>query len=531
MFSVLMFIGCPQPVSSSDDDDDDDTTVEKGGFTILNSWGKGNWENVADGKYVISYAAVKKNPIMGMVWGVSSKTPKVLLKFKVSTDQRDNLFIKVSGAQSISGEDLTGEVWTKNFIKFSTYNTDGFGDDLDFSNAEMCIDITDIYNALTSTAKNIYVFVYNKDTSQTITVHGLQIDIYNSGYTHATVATASPDTTKDPGTGAVTGDTVNANSKNIYEFIDMINAIPAGSVMMMKAGSSITGGKFVMDKPTSSEISRMKRAFGVYDSSKNYNKIYKDRFGTGMKPPREEWYNSLSSKANYLRSFKSGSSITTKAGASSVVDISQSKYFPPVGNQGYQGSCVSFNSGYYVQTYNIARINDWDLSGVSWDDSAYPGSPSPDSSLDKIISPKFIYNLVNGGVDEGSFYSDNGEVITQIGSASWGTLPYLGGESEATAQVKLWPGYDAFKEAPLFKASGYVPDTTYAYAFFDIDDDSSIQLAKDLLAAGYCLITAVDAYYFDYMTSADAFTSKIMPSYWETNHANTIVGYNDSYSF
>lgn len=62
---------------------------------------------------------------------------------------------------------------------------------------------------------------------------------------------------------------------------------------------------------------------------------------------------------------------------------------PPVGDQGAQGSCVSWVTGYYIKSYQEAQEHGWALN-----DSLHQ------------FSPRFIYNQLQG-FDQGSTFEDN----------------------------------------------------------------------------------------------------------------------------
>jgi PKD repeat protein len=72
----------------------------------------------------------------------------------------------------------------------------------------------------------------------------------------------------------------------------------------------------------------------------------------------------------------------------SFVDNSKLKYFPPIGSQ-IGGSCASFSATYYLMTYMHALAQDIDAKN---------GGP------DTRFSTKWTYDMVNDGVDGGSWY-------------------------------------------------------------------------------------------------------------------------------
>lgn len=205
-----------------------------------------------------------------------------------------------------------------------------------------------------------------------------------------------------------------------------------------------------------------------------------------------------------------GIKMPTATALPSVVDHSQEIYFPPIGNQGSEGSCTSWSIGYYISTYYEAAANGWDLSSARY---SYSGIDS--AHLDKVMSPDFLYHQINNGIDAGSYFSDNIKVISQMGIASWKTLPY------SSSDHYSWPSEAAWREAPIHR------NTNARYYYLTISDDSDIETLKSLIAQGYVVSVGVDAYRFSSLKNNDVWD---VDNYKQTtiNHAVTIVGYDDS---
>lgn len=68
------------------------------------------------------------------------------------------------------------------------------------------------------------------------------------------------------------------------------------------------------------------------------------------------------------------------------VDLTQeTNYFPPIRNQEH-GSCVAFAAVSYQFTYEMAKLNDWNLKAMA----------NNASGLNQhIFSPMYIYNLLH----------------------------------------------------------------------------------------------------------------------------------------
>ncbi|MFA5675586.1 MAG: C1 family peptidase [Christensenellales bacterium] len=215
-----------------------------------------------------------------------------------------------------------------------------------------------------------------------------------------------------------------------------------------------------------------------------------------------------------------------------AVDLSQTNYFPAVGDQGYIGSCASFATTYYAATYQTARKR-----GINLREN--PGS---------ILSPKFSYNLNNNGEDMGSSIYDNLISLHCLGS------PFV---DETSMQSYQYNGYD-FSSGTTVKPVQYreYPQTAAIYndalknLAYDVDymeyedTEEALELIRQAITNGTVLVFGTD-YMYDWRTddtiqdnpaaSADdeyigeSACSRILisnPADY-SRHAMTIVGYND----
>ncbi len=185
-----------------------------------------------------------------------------------------------------------------------------------------------------------------------------------------------------------------------------------------------------------------------------------------------------------------------------TADISSS--MPPVGNQGAQGSCTAWATGYYYKSYQEGQEHSsWDLS-----------------TTDHQFSPAFIYNQINGGTDDGSSISAAMQLMTEKGCATLADVPY------SAADFKSWPseyagGAQIWLDAMPFRADSYEwwPTTT------EID----LAALKHQLDLGEPFVIGIPIY--------DDFAAKIADDdYYERPaddaeitgyHAICIVGYDD----
>ena len=173
-------------------------------------------------------------------------------------------------------------------------------------------------------------------------------------------------------------------------------------------------------------------------------------------------------------------------------------HFPPVGEQGMQGSCVAWAVSYYQNGFLQRRIYNW-----------------TDASPAHLMSPAWTYPKVNGGSDSGSMFETNAEVIKTIGGATWANMSYY------PFDFISWGNESAWRDAPKHRIEDY-----YVIYF---GNDSGIEVIKEMLREGYLVTFSIDAYEYgdgfldgNYVISSQEYHS-IFP-----NHGQTIVGYDDS---
>jgi hypothetical protein len=263
-------------------------------------------------------------------------------------------------------------------------------------------------------------------------------------------------------------------------------------------------------KMTSSELYSLKNRIGDYVEGQNYNQLVGGH-GTGLRPPSEQAW------ADIAQNSYSVDLVSYPGNPPSSVDESTKPWFPPIGNQGQQGSCVAWSVGYYVKTFQEAQEHGWNVSAARWL-GGYPGYPTQNYQS-KIISPAFIYNLQNGGVDMGlSFYSAI-NLICSVGECSWKEMPY--NQTDYTT----WPTEPAWTEAPLYRGN------SSGYQWMDLSTDQGLTNLKNWIASDHLVTIGVDANkYYSNFISGDFWTldNYDNPS---VNHANTIVGYDDNIAY
>lgn len=269
--------------------------------------------------------------------------------------------------------------------------------------------------------------------------------------------------------------------------------------------------RIVEHEISTSELKELKRKFGVWEKGIDYNRII-DGHGTGLHPPKEEEWAEIADQAHVVERIL----LEDTTELPSNVDHTTKPSFPPIGNQDGEGSCTTWAVGYYTKTFQEAAEHGWDLSGAEWV-GGYYGYPTP-AYQDRIFSPDFIYHLINGGVDYGSSFYDAINLVCSIGASSWKEMPYDPGDSTS------WPSEDAWREAPLYRGN------SSGFEYLELSTDDDLMSLKNWIASDHLAVIAVDANQYSGLTSKDIWTldNYVNPS---INHANTIVGYDDTLTY
>ena len=147
-------------------------------------------------------------------------------------------------------------------------------------------------------------------------------------------------------------------------------------------------------------------------------------------------------------------------------DISTSKYFPAISNQGGLGSCVAFATTYYQFTYEANRLNNISSNSIS-----------------TCYSPSWTYNYMNGGVDAGMSNNAAYEHLKERGALKLSEFPY-------TDDYKCWSkNTQAMINALKTRVSDY-------YALYLDTANKNITnirsnylyMIKEKLSSGKCLV-------------------------------------------
>jgi len=179
--------------------------------------------------------------------------------------------------------------------------------------------------------------------------------------------------------------------------------------------------------------------------------------------------------------------------------IDHSSKLPPVGNQGNQGSCVAWATGYYYKSFQEAK--DW-----GWSVSYYKNW----------MSPAYIYNQIHLPTG-GCYIGDAFNLIQDQGTCRDYLMPY--DASDDTTQ----PNQNQTKNAALYEAKYYYNLTS-----------GNVNSLRNWLASGDLAVLAIpvssdfDNIGTDYADGERDIYDIYDSDHHRGNHAITLCGYDDS---
>ncbi|MBD7910619.1 triple tyrosine motif-containing protein [Clostridium cibarium] len=214
-----------------------------------------------------------------------------------------------------------------------------------------------------------------------------------------------------------------------------------------------------------------------------------------------------------------GQAVKDVSSLPSVVDNSKLDCFPGIGNQGQVGSCTSFASTYYEMSHMVNLM--LGRSGKT-DENRF--------------SPKWTYNLINHGKDEGSSIGENYWAIRDVGAISLKDLPYVGSPKPETNYLEWQTDGAMWKKAQKYSIE---KEESTILGHISNPKDSNLDVIKTKLTNGYVLNyeTCWDECEWGKVeddpniSTDDQYVGEEICKYNNNNggagHALTIVGYND----
>ncbi len=200
----------------------------------------------------------------------------------------------------------------------------------------------------------------------------------------------------------------------------------------------------------------------------------------------------------------------------SAVDVSQSLTFPPIGNQGSINSCVAWSLGYYQLTNNNC---------VARGTTAKTSSGAAVNA--NIMSPRFIYPLVNGGKNVGAYYDEACAAIMSYGCPN--VITYS--SKITTSNLDEW-----CTDTSVWNSAIYNKPQQISYEYQNLtepvtSDTPFVVNIKRLLSNGYVVTipTFVNSFVYTTRTTTGAYGCRYMSNSKLGGHAMTVVGYDDDF--
>ena len=184
--------------------------------------------------------------------------------------------------------------------------------------------------------------------------------------------------------------------------------------------------------------------------------------------------------------------------------------FPPIGDQGQLGSCVAWGSTYYQASHEIGLLN---------------GNNNKTSQAN-VLSPKWTYNLLNGGQDDGLMPNDAFSLLASNGAVSIVNFPYDTNYLAWDTNAQDWVSAISNRLAPAQLVAGLGGSQT-----------QNLSAIKQLLNNGHVVnfATYVDSWVYATVgnnpSSPNDHVGEMAVSWMngtDGGHFLTIVGYDDN---
>lgn len=202
--------------------------------------------------------------------------------------------------------------------------------------------------------------------------------------------------------------------------------------------------------------------------------------------------------------------VETNTSLPSSVDNSKLPSFPPIGDQQQLGSCVAWGTTYYQATHEYGLLNGLNNK----------------ISFEHVFSPKWTYNNLNGGVDEGLNIFETYQLFSQNGLVTIDRLPYDTDYRAWDLNAEDWVSAISYRLTPGHLIAGIGGDR------------QNLQVIKQILNNGHVLTfgTFIDSWQMtkvknDPSTSNNPHAGELAAAWMngtDGGHCMTIVGYDDN---
>jgi C1A family cysteine protease/PKD repeat protein len=310
---------------------------------------------------------------------------------------------------------------------------------------------------------------------------------------------------------------IEMNKIKIISILTIIITSTLTNMAVWAAPQNATG----LLKPTSEEEAWMAQNLPVIKNIKlnsiALERINQDRTQKGLNrlTAQDIQYAAIGNELSFTSTEMTGTT-TAATTLPPMVDNSATTAFPPIRSQGGIGSCASWATTYYQYSYEVNLALGRDAKGT---DGLGVNT--------NIFSPKWTYNMINGGTDAGSYFSANYNVLLYNGATTWALFPY------DTNYLQWCTNPQAWRQALNYRATSYG-------TLYNSNVDTLLSDIKAQLANGHVLVigTYVNSWVAKTTqndpntTDDDAYVGQYIASYMKnTNqggHGMTIVGYNNA---
>lgn len=211
----------------------------------------------------------------------------------------------------------------------------------------------------------------------------------------------------------------------------------------------------------------------------------------------------------YLGSNKSA---LTRTVLPSQVDLSNSIYFPPIGDQGSLGSCAAFATTYYQYTYEVNKLN-----SITSEDER------------EVYSPSWPYSLLSNGNGGGITVTSTYEMLSNFGCLKLEDLPY---NKDTTVNYPTDMELEKVEALSTRLSSYGTYDIAAEGTVITSNTDTDLNMVKSALSNGKVLVVT-SPFSWDSKYGFGNYSDKLI--YYRTKwssigHAMAVVGYNDNIS-
>jgi hypothetical protein len=210
-------------------------------------------------------------------------------------------------------------------------------------------------------------------------------------------------------------------------------------------------------------------------------------------------------------------------GTPSAADNSLLAEFPEIRTQGSLGSCTTFAITYYQLTYTVGCLYGWN---------------NKNANNDTKFSPKWVYNMINNGEDQGSSPGEAYAVLEGHGAATWTQFPYQTTKTDPKSYREWCLNGETWQSAIHYRIDPHLWCIPATRPPSSDDFDGWLTNIKGMLADGEVLTFPTYISSWQYTTikddtdtpADDAFVGEYV-AYWvngsQGGHMMTIVGYSD----